>query len=218
MTSLRNSSGFANFPGFALFVGCVALAAASLPLNAIAQAPRVGEPAPQFTATDSRGQTESLSQFKGKFVVLEWHNNGCPYTIKHYESGNMQSLQKEWTAKGVVWFTVISSAPGTQGYVTASQENAYMAKMHASPTAALLDPTGKLGHLYDAKTTPQMIVIDPSGKLIYDGAIDNRPTPDQEDIKGADNYLNDALTAAMAGKQVAVNHTRPYGCSVKYAD
>lgn len=212
MASVRNPSGFA------LFVGCVALAAASLPLNAIAQAPRVGEPAPLFTATDSRGQTESLSQFKGKFVVLEWHNNGCPYTIKHYESGNMQSLQKEWTAKGVVWFTVISSAPGTQGYVTASQENDYMARMHASPTAALLDPTGKLGHLYDAKTTPQMIVIDPSGKLIYDGAIDNRATPDQEDIKGADNYLNDALSAAMAGKPVAVDHTRPYGCSVKYAD
>ena len=118
-------------------------------------------------------------------------------------SGNMQALQKEWTAKGVVWFTVISSAPGEQGYVTASQENAYLAKMHAAPTAVLLDPDGKLGRLYNAKTTPEMYVIDPQGKLIYEGAIDNRPTPDVEDIKGADNYVSDALTEAMAGKSVA---------------
>ncbi len=193
-----------------------AVAAAMLPFAA-AQA-RVGEPAPNFTATDSHGQTQTLSNFHGKFVVLEWHNNGCPYTKKHYESGNMQSLQREWTAKGVVWFTVISSAPGEQGYMTSPEENQYLVKMHADPTAVLMDPEGKIGHLYDAKTTPQMIVIDPSGKIIYDGAIDNRPTPDESDIKGADNYVTDALTAAMAGKPVAVNHTRPYGCSVKYAD
>lgn len=194
----------------------VAVAAAMLPFAA-AQA-RVGEPAPNFTATDSHGQAQTLSNFHGKYVVLEWHNNGCPYTKKHYESGNMQSLQKEWTAKGVVWFTVISSAPGEQGYVTSPAENEYLTKMHADPTAVLMDPDGKLGHLYDAKTTPQMIIIDPSGKIIYDGAIDDRPTPDESDIKGADNYVNDALTAAMAGRPVAVNHTRPYGCSVKYAD
>ncbi len=193
------------------------VAAVTLPL-AGAQGPRVGEQAPNFTATDSHGQTQTLSSFRGKFVVLEWHNNGCPYTKKHYESGNMQSLQKEWTARGVIWFTVISSAPGQQGYMTPSEENEYLAKMHAAPTAVLMDPDGKLGHLYDAKTTPQMIVIDPSGKIIYDGAIDNRPTPDVSDIKGADNYVNDALTAAMAGRQVAISHTRPYGCSVKYAD
>jgi peroxiredoxin len=194
----------------------VAVAAAMLPFAA-AQA-RVGEPAPNFTATDSHGQNQSLSNFRGKYVVLEWHNNGCPYTKKHYESGNMQSLQKEWTAKGVVWFTVISSAPGEQGYMTSPAENEYLAKMHADPTAVLMDPDGKLGHLYDAKTTPQMIIIDPSGKIIYNGAIDNRPTPDESDIKGADNYVDDALTAAMAGRPVAINHTRPYGCSVKYAD
>lgn len=195
----------------------VAVAAVMLPL-ARAQGPRVGAPAPNFTATDSHGETRTLSSFHGKFVVLEWHNNGCPYTIKHYESGNMQSLQREWTAKGVVWFTVISSAPGEQGYMTSPAENQYVAKMHADPTAVLMDSQGKIGHLYDAKTTPQMIVIDPSGKIIYDGAIDNRPTTDESDIKGADNYVTDALTAAMAGKPVAVNHTRPYGCSVKYAD
>ena len=125
---------------------------------------RVGAQAPAFTATDSRGQTVSLDQLRGKYLVLEWHNQGCPYTRKHYMSGNMQALQKEWTAKGVEWFTVISSAPGQQGYVTASEENDYMAKMHAAPTAALLDPDGKLGRLYDAKTTPEMYVIDPAGQ------------------------------------------------------
>lgn len=190
-------------------------AVAIAPIGAAAQA-RVGAPAPAFTATDSNGQSHALDQYHGKFVVLEWHNQGCPYTRKHYVSGNMQSLQKEWTGKGVVWFTVISSAPGKQGYVTDSAENAYVAKMHAAPTAVLMDPEGKLGRLYDAKTTPQMFVIDPTGKLIYDGAIDNRPTPDVEDIQGADNYVNDALTAAMAGKPVAMAYTRPYGCSVKY--
>ena len=176
----------------------------------------VDAPAPAFTATDSHGQAQALNQYRGKYVVLEWHNQGCPYTRKHYVSGNMQNLQKEWTAKGVVWFTVISSAPGQQGYVTAAQENAYVDKMHAAPTAVLLDPEGKVGRLYDAKTTPQMVVIDPAGKVIYDGAIDNKPTPDVEDIRGADNYVSDALSAAMAGKPIATPFTRPYGCSVKY--
>jgi peroxiredoxin len=197
---------------------CAALIAALLPITSPAAEIRVGTPAPNFTATDSRGQSETLSNFRGKWVVLEWHNNGCPYTKKHYDSGNMQSLQKQWTGKGVAWFTVISSAPGQQGYVTASEENAYMAKMHATPTAALLDPEGKVGHLYDAKTTPQMVVIDPSGKVVYDGAIDDHATPDASDIKSSDNYLNDALTAALAGKPIAHPSTRPYGCSVKYAN
>jgi peroxiredoxin len=194
-----------------------ALGIALVPCIAPAQAV-VGSAAPAFTATDSHGQSHSLDQYRGKYVVLEWHNQGCPYTKKHYESGNMQSLQKEWTAKGVTWFTVISSAPGEQGYQTDAQENAYLAEMHADPTAVLMDPQGKLGHLYGAKTTPEMYVIDPSGKLIYEGAIDDRPTPDVSDIKGADNYLNDALTEAMAGKPVLKSYTRSYGCSVKYAD
>jgi hypothetical protein len=194
-----------------------ALAVALAPVAAAAQAV-VGSPAPGFTATDSHGQSHTLDQYRGKYVVLEWHNQGCPYTRKHYVSGNMESLQKEWTAKGVVWFTVISSAPGEQGYQTDAQENAYLEKMHAAPTAVLMDPQGKLGHLYDAKTTPEMYVIDPQGKLIYEGAIDDRPTPDVSDIKGADNYLTDALTEAMAGKPVAHSYTRSYGCSVKYAN
>jgi peroxiredoxin len=183
-----------------------------------AQTAKVSAPAPDFTATDSHGQSHSLVQYRGKYVVLEWHNQGCPFTRKHYESGNMQSLQKEWTQKGIVWFTVISSAPGKEGYVTAEQENDYLAKMHAVPTAALLDPDGKLGRLYSARTTPDMFIIDPQGKLIYAGAIDNRPTPDVEDIKGADNFVSDALSSAMAGKPVAMPYTRAYGCSVKYRD
>jgi peroxiredoxin len=179
---------------------------------------RVGDAAPTFTATDSQGKTQSLDQYKGKYVVLEWTNQGCPFTQKHYTSGNMQNLQKEWTGKGVVWLTVISSSPGTQGYMTAAQENAYLLKVNAAPTAALLDPSGKLGHLYDAKTTPDMYVINPQGKLIYSGAIDNRATTEPGDVKGADNYVSDALSSAMSGKAVQVSSTRPYGCSVKYGD
>ncbi len=180
-------------------------------------AARVGETAPDFTATDSNGKIQHLADYRGKYVVLEWHNNGCPYTRKHYESGNMENLQREWTARGVVWFTVISSAPGTQGYVTAEQENQYMQQMHAAPTAALLDPTGDLGHLYGAKTTPDMFVINPEGMLIYEGAIDDRATPDASDIPGAVNYVSQALTEAMAGRPVSVPVSQPYGCGVKYA-
>jgi peroxiredoxin len=190
----------------------------SLLLVLSASAVRVGEPAPTFTATDSNGNTQRLSDYKGKFVVLEWHNQGCPYTKKHYESGNMQRLQKEWTGKGVVWFTVISSAPGKQGYVTAAQENDYAKRMNASPTAVLMDPQGGLGHLYGAKTTPHMYIIDPSGNLIYNGAIDDHPTADQSDISGSKNYVSAALDEALSGKPVSAASTTPYGCSVKYSE
>lgn len=179
-------------------------------------AAKVGQSAPDFTGNASNGKSYHLTDYRGKFVVLEWHNNGCPYTQKHYNSGNMQNLQKEWTAKGVVWFTIISSAPGKQGYVNANDENNYMARMGAAPTAALLDPTGTIGHLYDAKTTPQMIVINPQGVVVYDGAIDNRPTSDLKDISGAMNYVSLALDQSMSGKPVGTAATRPYGCSVKY--
>lgn len=199
------------------FAGLATLAIALVPVSARAQAV-VGSQAPNFTATDSHGQTHSLNEYRGKYVVLEWHNHDCPYTRKHYVSGNMEALQREWTAKGVVWFTVISSAPGQQGYMTDAEENEYLEKMHADPTAVLIDPQGKLGRLFGAKTTPEMYVIDPEGKLIYEGAIDNRPTTDVSDINGADNYLSDALTEAMAGKPVEHPYTRSYGCSVKYAD
>jgi peroxiredoxin len=186
-------------------------------IASLAWAARVGDAAPDFTATDSNGQTHHLSDYRGKFVVLEWTNRGCPYTRKHYESGNMQRLQQEWTAKGVIWLTVLSSAPGKQGYMDAADENAYLKQENAHPTAALLDPTGALGHLYDAKTSPDMYIINPQGTLIYDGAIDDKPTTDQGDIQGAKNYVNLALEEAMSGKAVSDPVTRPYGCSVKYA-
>jgi peroxiredoxin len=197
--------------------GLIAAAVVLLIAPILMSASRVGEAAPDFSAMASNGKAYRLSDSRGKFVVLEWHNNGCPYTRKHYESGNMQRLQKEWTAKGVMWFTVISSAPGTQGYVTAEQENAYLAKMGAAPTAALLDPNGDLGHLYDAKTTPQLVIINPQGVLIYDGAIDDHPTSDASDIPASKNFVTMALGDAMSGRPVSVATSRPYGCSVKYA-
>ena len=189
----------------------------TLLLFSSAYAVKVGEPAPDFQATDSNGRAHKLSNEHGKFVVLEWHNNGCPYTRKHYESGNMQRLQKEWTGKGVVWFTVISSAQGEQRYVTAQQENDYLKQMNASPTAALLDPQGEVGRLYSAKTTPHMFVINPAGVLVYDGAIDDKATTEQADIAGAKNYVSQALEEAASGKPVSTPTSRPYGCSVKYA-
>jgi hypothetical protein len=188
---------------------------ALITLPALAVAP--GTPAPDFKGTDSNGNQHTLSEYRGKFVVLEWANQGCPYDRKHYLSGSIESQQRDWTAKGVVWLSVISSAPGEQGYVTPSEENTYLKTMHATPTAALLDPTGAIGRLYEAKTTPHIFVIDPTGKLIYQGALDDKPTTEQADLKGARNYLNEALAAAMAGKPVPVASTRPYGCSVKYA-
>lgn len=183
-----------------------------------AWAARVGEAAPEFTATDTNSNVHKLSDYKGKFVVLEWSNRGCPYTQKHYNSGNMQQLQREWTARGVIWLTVISSAPGKQGYITGPEENAYVKQVNAAPTAVLLDPTGALGHLYDAKTTPDIFIINPQGTLIYSGAIDDTPTTDVADISKAKNYVSAALDEATAGKPVAVATSRPYGCSVKYAD
>jgi peroxiredoxin len=185
--------------------------------TATAWAVQPGSAAPDFSARDTHGQAHTLAEYKGKYVVLEWHNRECPYTHKHYESGNMQRLQKEWTSKGVVWFTVISSAPGEQGYMTAGGENSYLEKVNASPTAVLLDPTGQLGHLYGAKSTPHMFVISPEGVLIYNDAIDDKPTTDADDIASAHNYVSEALEEAMAGKAVSTPTTRPYGCSVKYA-
>ena len=192
------------------------LALATL-LAGLCYAQKVGAPAPDFKATDSNGRMRQLSEYRGKYVVLEWHNNGCPFTRKHYESGNMQRLQKEWTSRGVIWFTAISSAVGQQGYVTAEQENEYLKRMNAVPTAALLDPQGDVGRLYAAKTSPHMFIINPEGVLIYDGAIDSKSTTDQSDIATATNYVSQALGEAMAGKAVSTPTSRPYGCSVKYA-
>jgi len=193
-----------------------AVAALAFAAAIATHAAKVGDPAPAFTGTDTKGKVHSLSDFKGKFVVLEWHNQGCPYVKKHYGSGNMQRLQKEWTAKGVVWLTIISSAPNMQGHVTAEQADAYVREQHAVPTAVILDSSGEIGRTYDAKTTPHMFVVDPGGRLIYNGAIDDKPTTDQADIASAQDYVSAALKAAMAGQPVATAATKPYGCSVKY--
>lgn len=189
-----------------------ALTAILLAPLALAQV-RSGETAPDFHGTDSNGKPESLSQYKGRYIVLEWANKGCPYERKHYNSGNMEKLQKEWTGKGVVWLSILSSAPGEEGNVTPAED---LQQMHAVPTAAILDPTGAIGHLYAAKTTPHMFVIDPAGRILYQGAIDDKPSPDPATIAGAKNYVSEALTQAMSGKPVSTPLTRSYGCSVKY--
>lgn len=176
----------------------------------------VGEKAPAFTAQAADGKTVSLSDFAGKTVVLEWHNKDCPFVVKHYESGNMQALQKEVAAKDVVWLTVNSSAEGKQGYETAEAALKTAADAGATPTHILLDTDGTVGKAYDAKTTPHMFVIDKEGTLVYAGAIDDRASFKQEDIPGARNYVREAVNALLEGKPVETASTKPYGCSVKY--
>ena len=195
----------------------ITLAAFAAGAFAVSAAPKVGAPAPGFSLTDSKGQTHSLGDFKGKYVVLEWFNPGCPFVQKHYKSENMQELQKKFTGKEVAWLTIDSSAPGTQGYLTPEEANKQMTDWKMQPTALLLDPQGKVGHEYGATNTPHMCVIDPQGKLIYTGAIDNRPTYDPADVKGATNYVAAALDESMAGKPVSTPMSRAYGCSIKYA-
>ena len=179
-------------------------------------APVVGKATPAFAGADSKGGIYSLDQSKGKYVVLEWLNHGCPYVKKHYNSKNMQNLQKQWTDEGVVWLSVVSSAKGKQGHQTADDTNATAKQKGSHATAILLDEDGTIGRAYGARTTPHMFVINPKGVLIYAGAIDDKPSTDKNDVPGAKNYVSAALTAAMAGKEVDVTTTRPYGCSVKY--
>ena len=177
----------------------------------------VGAAAPDFQVKDSQGRTRSLSEFKGKTVVLEWTNRQCPFVRKHYDGGNMQGLQKKAAGDGVVWLSVVSSAPGNQGYVTADEANAHLKAVGAAPAAVLLDADGKLGHLYGAQTTPHMFVVDPQGKVAYAGAIDDKPSTNAKDIAGSRNFIAEALGELKTGKPVAAASTRPYGCSVKYA-
>jgi peroxiredoxin len=181
-----------------------------------AGAVQIGQPAPEFTATDSKGAPVSLSQYRGKVVVLEWTNADCPYTHKHYASGNMQSLQSLAQKNGVVWLSVISSAPGKQGYVNGPGADQLTTSRGALPTAVLLDPSGTVGRLYGAKTTPHMFVIDKNGALQYMGGIDSLATADAGDIPNAEPYLKEAMLAVTEGHPVAHAVTRPYGCSVKY--
>ena len=198
---------------FLAILSAVGLAACLPSANA---APVVGEPAPNFTAVDTNGVEHSLSDFKGKNVVLEWSNHDCPFVIKHYSVNNMQKLQKEATDNGAVWLTIVSSAEGKQGATTAEEANKIMEEKGTHSTARILDPSGEIGKLYDAKTTPHMFVIDKEGVLAYAGAIDSDSNFKAESIEGATNYVTEALTALDAGEPVKVASTKPYGCSVKY--
>lgn len=179
-------------------------------------APVIGEAAPAFTAKDTQGETVSLAGLAGKTVVLEWSNDGCPYVKKHYGSGNMQKTQEAATADGVVWLTIVSSAEGKQGYVTPEQADKLTADRAAKPTDVILDTDQAIGRAYDAKTTPHMFIIDPAGKLVYAGAIDDKPTADPRDIEGANNLVLAALDDLKNGRPVATPESEPYGCSVKY--
>ena len=183
--------------------------------GAFAQA-NVGAQAPAFMAADTNGRTVSLADLKGKTVVLEWTNHQCPYVGKHYRGNNMQALQKKWTAQNVVWLSVISSAPGTEGYVSAEQANKLTVERGAAPTAVLLDPKGTVGHAYGARTTPHMYIIAGDGKLLYAGGIDDKQSAALDDLKSAKNFVDAALTEVAAGKPVSITTARPYGCSVKY--
>ncbi|WP_245995253.1 redoxin family protein [Sphingomonas olei] len=177
-----------------------------------------GQPAGNFRLMDADGKAVTLSQFKGRPVVLEWNNPGCPFVQKHYDSGNMQAAQAKAKAMGAAWLTINSGAPGKQGHMTGAEAKAFLAAQKAQPTAYLLDPQGRVGKGYGAKTTPHMYLIDASGKLVYQGGIDDKPTADKADIPGARNHLLAALGEVKAGKKVSVAEARPYGCSVKYAD
>jgi len=181
-----------------------------------ADSPPVGSAAPDFSVTDAKGKNQSLSQYKGKYVVLEWFNPDCPFVKKHYGGGNMQKLQQQYTDKGVVWLSVDSSAPGKEGNLTPEQGEKKMAEWKTHSTALLLDQDGKAGQAYGAKNTPHMFIINPEGKIIYAGAIDSKATPNPADISSSTNYVKVALDEAMAGKPVTTPSTRPYGCSVKY--
>jgi peroxiredoxin len=181
-------------------------------------APQVGSQAPNFRLTDTNGKAVTLGQFKGKVVVIEWNNPACPFVKKHYETGNMQRTQAAARKDGVVWLTINSSAAGKQGHVNGAQANAFLAAQNAQPTAYLLDHNGTVGKGYGAVTTPHMYIVDKGGKLVYAGGIDNKPTPNKADVAGARNHVLAALSELKAGKAVTVPTSRPYGCSVKYAD
>lgn len=193
----------------------ILLAALAVPASANLT---TGGPARDFRLTASDGKNVNLSQYKGKTVVVEWHNPGCPFVRKHYESGNMQATQAAARAQGVVWLTINSGAPGKQGHLTGPAASALVKAQGLRSTEYLLDPSGVVGKAWGAKTTPHIFIVNPAGKLVYQGGIDDKPTASQADIKGARNHVTAALGELKAGKAVSVAETRPYGCTVKYAD
>ena len=190
------------------------------PAELTTMAPKVGEPAPAFTAVDTRSTSHALEAYRGRWVVLEWVNHGCPYTKKHYKGvdgqpGNTQAMQRDY-AQHVAWLSVISSAPGRQGYTSAEEADEMARDKGASPTAIIRDTAGTLGRLYGARTTPQYAIIDPQGVLRYAGAVDDKPSSNAKDIVTATNHVRAALDAGLAGSPIAVAQTQPYGCDVKY--
>lgn len=198
---------------FSIFGAALALFIAAAPATAAVE---VGQAAPDFTATDSNGTSHSLSDFKGKTVVLEWTNHQCPYVVKHYGSGNMQGIQKAATDGGVVWLSIASSAPGKQGYLTGEEANVVLNEQGSNATARLDDSSGEIGKVYGAKTTPHMFVINGEGNIVYAGAIDSNKSFDPATIEGATNYVTAALDSLKAGTDIEISNTSPYGCSVKY--
>lgn len=199
------------FKTFSLMV--IALLSFSAPGMA---SPEIGRPAPRFTADDTMGQTISLADFKGKTVVLEWTNPDCPFVHKHYDTGNMQALQKEAVADGVIWIAIDSSAKEKEGNYQASELNTIYTDRGAAYSHLVIDELGDIGRQYGAKTTPHMFVINADGDLVYSGAIDDKPTADKDDVKTAKNYVRQALSDIKAGQPVTTPSTNPYGCSVKY--
>lgn len=193
-----------------------ALAALLLTGAAAFASVETGAAAPDFTLTDTNGKTHSLSDFKGKYVILEWTNHACPFVVKHYVQGAMPSLQKEYTSKGAVWLTINSTNSTHQDYQTPEQANEWLKKHDAACTAMLLDPESNVARAYDAKTTPHIFIIDPEGKVVYQGAIDSIRSAKPEDVAAADNYVKLAMNELLEGKPVSNATTRPYGCSVKY--
>ena len=189
---------------------------AAVAVTFIAAQAAVAAPASDFELVDSYGNHHRLADYRGRHLVLEWLNHDCPFVVKHYNSGNMQALQKRFTADGVVWLSVVSSAPGKQGNFPPAQMNHLTDSKGAAPTAVLRDESGDVGRAYGARTTPHMYVIDPAGELVYQGAIDDKPSTRLEDVPGATNYVVAALQASFAGKPVDPALTQPYGCSVKY--
>jgi hypothetical protein len=188
----------------------------SLLLTQLACAATIGQPAPDFTLTDSNGTSHSLAGYKGKIVVLEWNNPECPFVKKHYSSGNIPKQQTEATANGVVWLVINSAADGKQGHVDATAANGFVAQYHGKPTAYLFDGDGKVGHLYGAKTTPHMFVVDGKGVLRYNGGIDSIASTDKDDLPKATQFVPQAIGEIKSGKAITVPTSEPYGCSVKY--
>jgi peroxiredoxin len=199
-----------------LFAAVMTLAVAARATGAIDAIAKVGAEAPAFEAVDTHGETQSLAAYAGRYVVLEWINHDCPFVRKHYSSGNMQSLQKKYTELGVVWLSIASSAPGKQGHFAPEVWNELSKTKGSAATAVLLDGDGTIGHAYGARNTPQMVIIDPKGMVIYAGAIDDKPSADPADIATARNHVAAALDEALAGKPITVSTSQPYGCSVKY--